>query len=316
MSGNVLEVGLSSLDYEERNSFTVRIRSEDSGSPPLYVDTSFTIYLRDVNDQPEYVTFSGRDTLREDAVVGTTIGNVSASDDDANQTVTCTLLADDKFAIEAGNRVVLKTAVDYEQEANHPIEVRERYSLLRKGVYINLQVRCSDNGVPPMYVDGQYVINILDVNETPTSVGLTSYSVSENRDAGTLVGTITSVDPDNEVAWTQNVTYNVVDSGSASAPFVVDGTDLVTTSTLNYEAKSSYVINLTATDTGNPPANTTVQLQINVEDADDPITGVSLSSQSVRENSPGGTVIGQFTVKDEDGSQYRIFVRLPKGSSP
>ena len=163
-----------------------------------------------------------------------------------------------------------------------------------------------------MFLDGQYTIQIADVNEAPTHIGLTSYSVKENLAVSSLVGAITSVDPDNEVKWKQEVEYRLDDNGG-NVPFAVNGSDLITTKKLNYEMKSRYVFNVTATDTGTPPSSATVRIAISVEDVNDSPTRTRLVSNGVEENSPGA-VVGALVADDEDKGQNHTFEIVPSGA--
>ena len=162
------------------------------------------------------------------------------------------------------------------------------------------------------FLDGQFVIEILNVNEAPTFVGLTDYVIDENLYVDTTVGIITSTDPDNEVAWVQNVTYAL--SGNASVPFGINGTDLVSTAKFDYEVKSSYRVRLTATDNGLSPANTTVEIAIQVGNVNDQPTKVAFKSKGVDENSPGGTIIGVLETVDEDRGQNHTYAIAPIGN--
>ena len=161
-----------------------------------------------------------------------------------------------------------------------------------------------------MFVDKQFNIVVNDVNEAPILVGLTKSSVDENLSPGALVGLFTSMDPDNEGGWRQNVTYVL---NGMIAPFVINGTGLVTTMTFDYEKNSSYSINVTATDTGNPPASTSVKITINVTDVNDRPTQITFNSSGLKENSPGDTFVGELGTVDEDMGQTHVYSIIPDG---
>ena len=71
------------LDRESLSSLIVTITAQDSGTPPRQGMTSVTIGISDVNDvapvflQKEYVF-----TVSEDAVIGTSVGRIEATDAD------------------------------------------------------------------------------------------------------------------------------------------------------------------------------------------------------------------------------------------
>lgn len=157
-----------------------------------------------------------------------------------------------------------------------------------------------------MIFDEQFTIKIANINEAPIFVGATSFTVEENVGVDSIVGTISSVDPDNEANWVQNVTY-IMKNDSGTGPLALTGQDLVTATMFNFEVKSSYVVNVVARDTGIPPAETIIQITINVEDVNDAPSWINFSSKGVAEGSPADTVVGTFVTEDEDLEQNHTY---------
>ena len=156
-----------------------------------------------------------------------------------------------------------------------------------------------------MYVERQFTIQVVDTNESPSQVGLTSYTISENEDPGSLIGITTGVDPDNEQDDVQNVTF-VIEEGD-TVPFAINGTDVVSTISFDFENQSMYVFHLTAIDDGVPPRNTTKRIEIHIIDVNDQPTFVGLDSSGIDENSPTGTVVGTLYSHDEDRFQSYVY---------
>ena len=48
------------LDYEAQQSWSIRIKSTDNGTPPLSVEESFLLEVIDVNEAPEYIGLKGK----------------------------------------------------------------------------------------------------------------------------------------------------------------------------------------------------------------------------------------------------------------
>lgn len=165
-----------------------------------------------------------------------------------------------------------------------------------------------------MYVEAQFTIQVLDTNEPPSQVGLTSYIISENESPGSLVGIATCVDPDNEQQRRQNVSF-VIEEGEA-VPFAINGTDVVSSISFDYESRSMYVFHLTATDDGVPPRNTTQRIEILIIDRNDQPTFVGLNSSGVDENSPSGTVVGTLYTHDQDRLQSHVYSIIPQDGVP
>ncbi|GGE93908.1 hypothetical protein GCM10011383_00740 [Hymenobacter cavernae] len=92
------------------------------------------------------------------------------------------------------------------------------------------------------------------VNNPPTNITLSSSIVAENQPSGTVVGTLSSTDPD---VPSQTFTYALV-SGTGStdnAVFSIVGDRLRTAAVFDFEAKSSYSIRVRTTDSGSPAAS-------------------------------------------------------------
>jgi RHS repeat-associated protein len=133
-------------------------------------------------------------------------------------------------------------------------------------------------------------------NNNPTNITLSNSSVNENQAAGTVVGTLTTTDPDAGNTFT----YLLV-SGTGSddnASFTLDGASLKTASSFNYEAKSSYSIRLRTTD--NYAGTFEKQFTINVNNVNEAPTDISLSSTNVTEKQSVGTVVGTLSTTDPD----------------
>ncbi|MEP2024748.1 MBG domain-containing protein, partial [Reichenbachiella sp.] len=116
------------------------------------------------------------------------------------------------------------------------------------------------------YFDGTNVENwSFLANRNPTSISLSNSSVDENQSAGTVVGTISAIDPDEG----DNATVTLV-SGTGSthnASFQIVGNQLQTAVELDYEAGTTRSIRVRATD--NVGGSREQVLTINVSDVDD-----------------------------------------------
>ena len=47
------------LNYEAQQSWNIRVKSTDDGTPPLSVEENFTVTVLDVNEAPNYIGISG-----------------------------------------------------------------------------------------------------------------------------------------------------------------------------------------------------------------------------------------------------------------
>jgi hypothetical protein len=114
-------------------------------------------------------------------------------------------------------------------------------------------------------------------NHPPTGVGLTGGAVFENEPAGTPVGSLFTIDPDVGDTFTYAL---VAGAGSAdNGLFAVSGGDLLTTTALNYEARSHYSVRVESTDQG--LLSTQAVLGVTVLDVDE-------TPRFLRLEAPGG----------------------------
>lgn len=107
-------------------------------------------------------------------------------------------------------------------------------------------------------------------NRIPTSITLSNNTVEENLPAGTVVGTVTGVDPDDG----DQATVTLV-GGTHASSFQIVGNELRTTEEFDYESGTTKSITLRATDNAGEYLNSAVT--IFVGDVDDtPPTIVSI----------------------------------------
>ncbi len=80
-------------------------------------------------------------------------------------------------------------------------------------------------------------------NTPPESISLSENHISENVPVGSTVGELTTTDPDNDLGDTH--TYSI-----QSGTFAVEGSTIITASTLDYEKQNEYLVTVNSTDTG------------------------------------------------------------------
>ena len=83
----------------------------------------------------------------------------------------------------------------------------------------------------------------------PTDISLTSNTISETSSIGSLIGTLSATDSDTS---SNNLTFSFFSSGDAqdddNGSFTISGTSLLTSTTLDYEIKTSYNIYVKVSD--------------------------------------------------------------------
>jgi len=145
------------------------------------------------------------------------------------------------------------------------------------------------------------VFTLAKTNNAPTDIALTSVSVDEQQPAGTVVGTLSTTDPDAG----QSFTYTLV-SGPGSTDngcFTIFGNALKTGTIFDFETRSLYSIRLRTADNGYSPLYFEKTFVISVRDINEAPASLSLSNCRVTENCPAGTVVGALATTDPDAGQ-------------
>lgn len=132
-------------------------------------------------------------------------------------------------------------------------------------------------------------------NTAPSNISLT-YSVGsgvpENSAIGTTVGTFSAVDAEGGA-----MTYSI--SGTDASSFTLSGSTLKTAAVFNYEAKSSYSISVTATDSGG--LSYTKAITVDVTNINEAPPAILLSNNSIEEEKPIGSLVGVLSATDPEG---------------
>jgi gliding motility-associated-like protein len=219
------------FDFETKSSYSVRVRVTDAGG--LSFEKAITISVTNVNEAPTDVA-ANANSVAENAASGTSVATMSATDVDAGDTFTYSLVAGTGDADNASFTIdgaTLKTAGVFDFETKSSYSVR---------------VRVTDAG--GLTFEKVFTIGVTDVNEAPTALALSNTSVLENAASGTTVGTLAGTDADAGDTHTYTL---VTGTGSTdNASFTITGTTLSTAAVFNFEAKNSYAVRVRVTDAG------------------------------------------------------------------
>ncbi len=276
--GNELRTA-ATLNFETKNSYSVRVRSTDGGS--LTFERTFTITVNDVNEAPTAIALSNS-TIAENVAVATVVGTLSSTDVDAGDTHTYELVAgtgdtdNASFAI-VGSELRTAAAVNFETKSSYSVRVR------------------STDG-DGLTFERTFTITATDVNEAPTDIALSNSTIAENVAVATVVGTLSSTDVDAGDTHTYELVAGTGDTDNAS--FAIVGSELRTAAAVNFETKSSYSVRVRSTDGDGLTFERT--LTITVTNVNEAATSVTLSDTSVDDGAASGTTVGTFTNNDPD----------------
>ena len=241
-------------------------------------DIGITVAGSGANLPPTDISLTNS-SVAENSAAGTVVGALSDVDPDAGDLASFTLLDDDggRFAIVNGNLVVAG-GLDYETAPSPQVTVRVTDSA--QNTY-----------------DKTFTITVTDVNEKPTVTSGATGTVAENAPINTVVYTVQATDPDT-TAPNKTLSYSL--SGTDANLFNINAAtgEVTLKASANFEAKSSYSINVVVTDGGN--LSDSKPVTITVTDVNEGPTVTSGATGTVAENAPINTVVYTVQASDPD----------------
>ncbi|XP_062250268.1 protocadherin alpha-3-like isoform X3 [Platichthys flesus] len=289
---------LKPLDRENAEKHSLVLTALDGGKPPKSGEMNIIMNVLDVNDNtPSFTKEVYSVMLDENAVVGTTVLQVNATDLDEgpngdvvysfSNSVNRKLFKLFEINPSTG-QITVKGLIDYEDKDKYEIEIQ-----------------ASDKGLAPLATQKSVIIKIVDVNDNTPEIEVTSFSSSIPEDSrpGTTVALISVNDLDS------GLNGKVICSIVENVPFTLSPSlqdkmySLVTKSPLDREKLSHYDLTITAKDAGQPPLSSEKTISVVVSDVNDNSPQFSLSPYTfyvTESNNPGTSV---FSVKAFDADE-------------
>ena len=283
----------AALDYETKRSYNdLAVRVTDSGGLTDAIVVTINVTDVDENRAPSFT--DGSTTTRsvaENTGSGQDIGSaVAATDPDTGDTLTYTLGGKDaaSFSIDSTNgQLQTSGALDYEAKLSYTVRITVSDSKLTDTIDVT--------------------INVTNINEAPsfTEGSTATRSIAENTAANTNIGTaVTAADVDANTT----LTYTLGGADASSFSIVSTSGQLQTNAVLDYEAKSSYSVTITVSDT---ELTDTIDVTIDVTDVDEnrapSFSEGNRATRSIAENTGSGQDIGSAvsaTDPDNDTLTY------------
>ena len=305
IDGNQL-LSNTAFDIEEDETRQIRVQTTDTGGEAF--QKAFTITVTNVeepNQPPADITLDNS-TIAEDAAVGTPVGILSTADaeDGPNATFAYALVPgegsvnNDQFAI-VGNE--LQSAVEFDIDENETRSVR---------------IQTTDAGGETF--QKVFTLTITDVeepNQPPTDIALTNSTITERAPAGTLVGTLSTTDAedDPDAAFTYVL---VPGEGSANNnQFTIEGNQLLSAVEFDVEADTDFLIRIQTTDAGGEAFQKAFTITVtNVEEPNQPPTDIELAGGTISEDADEGSLVGTLSTVDPDGTDTEFAYELVSGA--
>jgi Domain of unknown function (DUF4114)/FG-GAP repeat len=223
--------GAGDVNDDGVNDLIVSAPFVNSGAGAAYI-----VFGEVVNQNPTGLELNNN-SIDENVNANSIIGSLSTTDSNKKDTFTYSLVAgegdtdNNAFTID-GDKLTINNSPDY--------EAKNSYSLL---------VRTTDNS--GLNYDKQFTITINNLDETaanqaPTGLELNKNSIDENVDANSVIGSLTTTDPEQNDTFIY--TFVTGDGDADNNAFTIDGDKLKIKASPDFETKSNYNIRVKTQD--------------------------------------------------------------------
>lgn len=299
----------SSVDFEARQSYELRVRALDLGADAVPSTCTVTVQIVDVNDNAPEITLKPMSSrtgdvayITEAAAVESFVALVRATDRDsgANGYARVSVHGHAHFSLQQAYgdtlMIVTTSALDREKIPEY-----------------NLTVVAEDLGSPPFQTFTQVTIRVSDENDNAPSFSKAVFEISvmENKPPGSYVASLVARDPDEGANG--KVTYRLLDHDPEGVPWSsylevdpASGT-LSTVRPLDHEYVKQIDVAIQATDGGSPALSSTALVTLRIVDENDntpffvhPRFINGSADVLVPSNAPAGYVALKLEARDSD----------------
>ncbi|XP_073424164.1 protocadherin alpha-3-like isoform X3 [Dendrobates tinctorius] len=302
------------LDREKQSVHNLSLTAYDGGKPRLSGTTRIVVTVEDFNDnapvfdQPFYQC-----SVNENAVEGTLVFKLNATDLDVGKNGEILYDFSNMVSGEAKESFTL-------DKYTGEIRVKGKLDFETKKIY-EIQIEAIDNGDVQYVGHCKVLVTVVDVNDNPPEMTVTSLSVPvpENSPQGTTVAIISVHDKDSGSNGKVHCYISEPSPFKVNPAFMSDFS-LTVNGPLDREVKDQYEVKITARDEGSPSLSTSKTLKIDISDANDnaPRFVQSIGTIFIKENNPPGSHIYSASASDPDIGQnsfitYSIRERIIDG---
>ncbi|MEQ2268330.1 hypothetical protein XENORESO_020209, partial [Xenotaenia resolanae] len=302
------------LDREMAGKHRLRLTAVDGGKPALSGHIDIIVDVLDVNDNsPVFTKEVYSATIDENIPIGTVVIEVNATDLDqgANSVIIYS------FGNEVDSKLMDIFSID---ENTGEIKVTGQIDYEKSKIY-EIDIQASDKGQVPLTSFKNVIISVIDVNDNPPEIEVTSFSslIREDSKIGTTVALISVNDLDSGINGKVICTIKE-DVPFSLTPYLQENMyAVVTKSHLDREIISQYYVTISAKDAGDPSFVTEKTMSIAVSDVNDNVPEFLSSPYTfymTENNSPGAYV---FSVKaydrdDDDNALISYHILRDKSS--
>lgn len=283
---------LVSFDYEMQQSYSLTVLALDSGNPALSASAQVFVDIINQNDvRPTFNQTSYSVEVSELLSIGSEIIAVQAFDFDGSD-ITYDLVEgneEENFQLNRMTGVItLASSLDYETTEAYTVQIVASDGIdsqLPSGTATVLIYVLDENDNTPVFLNDSYVATILE-NSTPPTIALIVQASDADSGNNSVI--------DYAITGTDIETLSLFSINSDGTVAVID--------LLDRESRSSYSFTIMASDRGDPPMFSTVQVTVFIADINDnpPIFSEPMIVVNVSESTPLGSDIATFQATDLD----------------
>ncbi len=282
-------------NFAGNDSFVFQVTDNQGG----FGTATVSIAVTNTQDPPVSISLSNSN-INENTPIGITIGNFSTNDPDIGDTFTYSLVSgsgssDNSSFTIVGNELRTLFSPDYEVKGSYSVRVRS-------------------TDAAGAYVERSFTITITNVNEVSTEISLSPQSIAENSPANTVVGVLSSLDPDAGDTFVYSLVAGL--GSTDNAAFTITGNQLSLSNIADFETKSTYDIRVRSTDSGNLSIERTFSVTV-LDINESPVinnNNLSLSATNIIEGQ-SASLTGSFTDPD-GGDSHVVTIHWNDGSDP
>ncbi len=288
------------LNFENKSSYTIRVRATDNAPKPLSTEANFVINVTDVNEVPSLA--DKQFTIAENPSDNSTIGTITGTDNDSGVNG------------QLSYRIVsqpIDAPLSIDPQTGQLSVANASFFDFDTRTKIVATIEAYDGGTPSLTKRAIVTVNLTNVNEVH-SIVTDELSIGELALAGTSLGNIQVTDPDAN----QTYTYTWAD-GFISQEFAIDpntgAISLRSGAVLSFATQPLHTIQVTVVDRSPSSLSTTKDVSIRILDENNAPT-VNDATLSVNENSGADIEVGTVTVSDVDLGQTFTFSLIGGGN--
>lgn len=259
------------MNYELNANYIIEIKIKDPEEN--FILLNVTVRIEDINEIPIFSNLPAVINITEDTRKFTRLYSLEALDEDNDNITFKMILTDKTFGIFSNGTISLLRNLDYETKNEYKLNFVVTDGQLNTSSYL--------------------IINIIDVNESPTFQGISPKNLSVNENFIGSIFIVSAIDHD----FNDSLNYNITIFPKTSSIFINQQGNIQSNG-LDYELIQSYQLDIFIYDKAGLSIQT--NLTVNVVDLQEPpsIINLPITIPCLLENLTNDTII--YTVNSTD----------------